>query len=130
MRHRFKKALETLLSNRQYVVINQNPLRGQKLDIEFPRPGKVEVFIGENSFSLHDDYGTWCSMVPCSVDLYKGELTFYVICLDDRDKNQKNRFLRTFRFVHNPSSPAWAVIEELFYKLYPDARKAQNEKSL
>lgn len=119
MRHRFKKALEQLMSDKQYVVISQNPWFGQKLDIEFPRPGKVDVMMSESHFSLHDDYGTWCSMVPLSIDLWKGELRFLVTCLDERDKNPKSRFIRTFRFVKSPQSQHWATVEELFYKVYP-----------
>lgn len=118
MQEQFKRSLEALLSNRWYVVINQNPLAGRRLDIEFPKPGPVEVMLSEDHFSFHDDYGTWCSNIPYSIDSYKGELKFVVHCWDDRDKDPSNRFIRTVRFVRSPSDPSWDQLEQVFYKVY------------
>lgn len=111
-------AIVKLFTDRQYVVIDQNPWAGRKLSIEIPRPGKVMCNAGEEHLSIHDSYGIWCSLIPKSIDLWRGELSFYVKCSDVRDEDPSNRFIRTFRLINNCSDTAWEVLDRLFYSVY------------
>lgn len=117
-RKEFEQALATLLTDKQYVVIDQNPWAGRRLSIEAPKPGNVKVKCDEEYLSIHDNYGIWCSLVPWSIDVWKGELVFKVTTHDIRDEDPSNYFLRTFRFVRSPSDKNWEIIENLFYVVY------------
>lgn len=121
-RKEFADAIALLLTDRQYVVIDQNPWAGRRLSIECPRPGNVKCSAEEEYINIHDAYGIWCSLIPWSVDLWKGELIFAVMTRDKRDEDPDNRFLRTFRFVRSPSDKAWEVIDRLFYTVYGRVR--------
>ena len=116
-RKEFADAIAVLLTDRQYVVIDQNPWAGRRLSIETPKPGNVKCSAEAEFINIHDSYGIWCSLVPHSVDLWKGELVFRVTTRDHRDSGEG--FMRTFRFIRNSSDPAWEVIDRLFYTVYP-----------
>jgi hypothetical protein len=119
----FKTSMEALMLNKHYMVIDQNPW-ASRLSIEVPKPGKVEIQLMSDTFSIHDDYGIWCNLIPMSIDPYKGEMRFRVNTYDSR-ANGDNLFIRTFKFLRSPSSEHWEKLEYLFRKMYQPPEPAE-----
>lgn len=109
-------ALSALLTDRQYIVVDQNPWVGRKLSIEVLRAGHVKATAEAEYINIEDTHGLWCNLIPYRLDLYRGELIFVVQCMDERDHG--DRFLRTFKFIWNSSDTNWGIIDDLFYKAY------------